>query len=66
MIFIHKSVIEVSEEGTEASAATGAELMLFSSLSLDSIDFKVNRPFIYFVRNKNTGIILFMGLINQL
>jgi serpin B len=64
--FIHKSVIDVNEEGTEAAAASGADVALFSSLPIDPIEFRVNRPFVYFIRDNRNGVIIFMGIITNL
>ncbi len=64
--FIHKSVIDVNEEGTEAAAASGADVALFSSLPIDPIEFRVNRPFVYFIRDKRNGVLIFMGIVTNL
>ncbi|XP_059852110.1 serpin E3 [Delphinus delphis] len=49
---IHKAKIEVSEEGTKASAATALLLLKRSRIPI----FKADRPFIFFLREPNTGI----------
>ncbi len=54
----HKAFISVDEAGTEAAAATGVVSGPTSVPPLAEI--KINRPFIYFIRD-NTGTILFMG-----
>uniref|UniRef100_A0A8D2EUP6 Serpin domain-containing protein n=1 Tax=Theropithecus gelada TaxID=9565 RepID=A0A8D2EUP6_THEGE len=49
---IHKAKIEVLEEGTKASGATALLLLKRSRIPT----FKADRPFIYFLREPNTGI----------
>lgn len=57
---IHQAVIEVTEEGSEAAAATSIHMELTSSLQ-DSISFMADHPFLFFIQHKQTGVILFMG-----
>lgn len=58
----HKAFIAVDEMGTEAAAATGV-IMTSPSINDDMVIFVVNRPFIFVIRDKVTGTILFMGRI---
>lgn len=58
---IHKAFIEVNESGTEAAAATAVIMVLKSALEEESIRFNANHPFIYFIMDKTTGGIIFMG-----
>jgi len=60
---IHKTFLEVGEEGTEAAAAT-AVIMTKTSIAPekdDPIEFKADRPFIYIIRDNLTEAILFIG-----
>ena len=57
---IHKAVLDVSEEGTEAAAATAVIMKRSASLQTNFI---ANRPFIVIIKDKTTGNILFMGTI---
>ena len=60
---IHKTFLEVGEEGTEAAAAT-ALIMTKTSLAPDTediVEFKADRPFIYIIRDNLTGTIIFIG-----
>lgn len=57
---IHKAVIEVNEEGTEAAAVTGVEVSL-TSLPPEKLMLTINRPFLFFIREKHSGSILFAG-----
>lgn len=56
---IHKAFVEVNEEGTEAAAATAVVIRL--TAIPDEIVFKANHPFIFIIKDKETGCILFMG-----
>ncbi len=59
---IHKTFIEVDENGTEAAAAT-VILIAKSSLPMpeEIKEFKANKPFTYFIRDEVSGEILFLG-----
>lgn len=63
----HVSKLEVDELGSRAAAVTGFSLLATSAPTTEiSIDFIVNQPFIFFIQDKETGIILFMGQVNNL
>lgn len=60
---LQKAKIEVSEEGTKAAAVTAA-IMTMTSLSHQEprrVQFHADRPFVYFISERNTGAIFFMG-----
>jgi len=59
----HKAFVEVTEEGTEAAAAT-AVVIVRKSVSIP-IEFKANRPFMFLIRENSTGSILFMGRVTN-
>lgn len=60
---IHKTFIEVAEEGTEAAAATAVIMMRTSMPAPDDgmVVFRAERPFIYLIKDNATGAILFIG-----
>jgi len=61
----HKSFIEVDEEGTEAAAAASVEIT-YKSVSDDTEDItvmRVDHPFIFAIRERASGTILFIGKI---
>lgn len=60
---IHDTYVEVTEEGTEAAAVTIVEFATTSvgPQPLPTPIFKVNRPFIFVIREQSTGVILFIG-----
>ncbi len=61
----HKAFISVDEHGTEAAAATaigvGATGMPVATASMT-----VDHPFLFFIRERQTGLILFMGKVVSL
>lgn len=58
---IHKSFVEVNEEGTEAAAATGG-IAVFAML-LPEEEFTVDHPFLFFIRHNPTANVLFLGRV---
>ena len=59
---IHKTFVQVDEEGTEAAAVTSVGVEVGSN---ESPFFIVDRPFIFAIREKSTGVILFVGEIGE-
>ncbi len=57
----HKTFVKVNEEGTEAAAVTSVEITLTSTGS--SITMRINRPFVFAIRENHSGTILFIGKI---
>lgn len=57
---IHKAFVEVNEEGTEAAAAT-ALIMTRMMMPLPPFEFKADHPFLFLIRENESGTILFMG-----
>ena len=61
--FVKQEVaIEVNEEGSEAAAATGMGMMM-RSMPLPPEQFTVDHPFLFYIRDKLTGMLLFQGRI---
>jgi serpin B len=61
---IHQTFIDVQEEGTEAAAATIVEISLTSAGGGSSpISFKADKPFLYFIKENSTGVIVFIGKV---
>ena len=64
---IHQANITVDEDGTEAAAAT-AVVMETTAAQADPpqpIDFVVDRPFVFAIRDNTTSAILFLGHIGD-
>jgi serine protease inhibitor len=57
---IHKAFIDVNEEGSEAAAAT-AGVMSLLSVGPPLPAFRADHPFVFLMRDKRTGSILFLG-----
>jgi serine protease inhibitor len=55
----HKAFVDVNEEGTEAAAATSVGM---APTSIPT-SFVVDRPFVFVIREKLSGTILFMGKV---
>ncbi len=60
----HKTFVEVNEEGTEAAAVTAVEIV-YTSYPGSILTFYADRPFIYLIREKSTGAILFIGRMDD-
>ena len=59
---LHKAFVAVDEEGTEAAAAT-AVIMETTSAPMFDVSLTIDRPFIFLIRDKVTGQILFIGRV---
>ena len=60
-----KTFVEVNEEGTEAAAVTSIEIMATAFGPEMQIPFFVDRPFLYLIKEKSTGAILFIGRMDE-
>lgn len=62
----HKTFMQVNEEGTEAAAVTSVEVVVTSIREPeDMFEMIVDRPFACAVADKESGMILFMGMVNE-
>jgi serpin B len=57
---LHKTFVQVDEEGTEAAAVT---VVGIGVTSIGPVIMHVNRPFLFVIHEHNTGSILFMGKV---
>lgn len=63
---LHKAYVEVNEEGTEAAAATGVVMTTKAVIvAPKTVDFKVDHPFLFFIRDDASGTVLFTGRIED-
>ena len=69
----HKAKIEFSNDGIKAAAATkgggagstGAGFNYLYEVPVENIDITFDKPFIYLIRDKNTGEVWFMGSVYE-
>lgn len=59
----HKGFIEVDESGTEAAAATAVVMGRAGGVPAKPVAVAFDRPFLFFIRDTETGAILFMGRV---
>lgn len=59
---IHKAFVDVSEEGTEAAAAT-AVVMRLTAAPVPAPEFRADHPFLFMIRHNPSGSILFLGRV---
>jgi serpin B len=59
---IHKAFVAVDEEGTEAAAAT-AVVMVEGAMPAEPLEVRVDRPFLFLIRDIQTGTVLFLGRV---
>jgi len=61
---VHKAFVDVNEEGTEASAATGVVVAPGAAPPDEGIPvFRADHPFVFLILDNDTGNILFMGRV---
>jgi serpin B len=60
-----KTFVEVNEAGTEAAAVTVIQMDYTSTGSSGPTSFFANRPFLYLIKEKSTGVILFIGRMDE-
>ncbi|XP_047622953.1 serpin B3-like [Phacochoerus africanus] len=60
---VHKSFVEVTEEGTEAAAATG--VVNGKTSAPFNNHFHCDHPFLFFIRHNKTNSILFCGRVSS-
>ena len=59
------NVFQINEKGTEAASVTKVEIG-FTSPEGEPVDFTVNRPFLFFVKEKATNTILYAGKVSSI
>ncbi len=59
---VHKAFVSVDEAGTEAAAAS-AVIMDLKAAPGEPVEVTINHPFIYLIRDIQTGTILFIGRV---
>jgi serpin B len=59
---IHQAFVDVDESGTEAAAATAVVMRLTATPEMP-ITVKVDRPFIFLIRDLKTDAVIFIGRV---
>jgi serpin B len=58
---LHRSIIDVSEKGTEAASSTAVISTRSTKIAKEPVEFKANRPFYFIIKQNPGNLILFMG-----
>ncbi|MEN3185262.1 MAG: serpin family protein [Atribacterota bacterium] len=59
----HKSVLEITEEGTEAAAATSVTIILTAAPPEEPFVMRLDHPFLLCIRDERNGLFLFVGVV---
>jgi len=63
---VHKAFVDVNEEGTEAAAATAVMVRVTSVMPMEPPPlFRADHPFLFMIREHETGAILFQGRLSK-
>jgi len=60
---VHKTFVDVNEEGTEAAGATAVVMYAGSAPPRKEVEFRADHPFVFLVRDNRSGSILFLGRV---
>jgi len=58
---LHRALVDVNEQGTEAGACTAKVVGLQYGMRPKEMEFHADHPFLFFIQHKPTGSILFLG-----
>jgi serpin B len=63
----HKAFVKLDEKGTEAAAATSVVMAMRTAMRPlgEPKDFRADHPFLFFLRDTASGMILFMGRVSD-
>lgn len=63
---LHKARVEVEESGTKAAAASAVVMMATAAPDPETPEvFRADHPFLYLIRDRSSGAILFLGRLNK-
>lgn len=64
---VHKAFVKIDEKGTEAAAATAVIAIAATGIAIEAPPFEVkaDRPFLFLIRDKTTGLVLFLGRVTD-
>jgi len=61
----HKAFVKVDEQGTEAAAATAVAAPTGGAPPPPAAEFKADHPFLFFIVDSSSGLVLFMGRVSD-
>lgn len=56
-----KTFVDFNEQGTEAAAVTAIGMLETTAIPIDPKEFRADRPFLFAIRERATGLVLFLG-----
>jgi serpin B len=59
----HKAFVKADEKGTEAAAASAVVMSRAGGPPPKPVEFTADHPFLFFIRDHQTGLVLFMGRV---
>ncbi len=63
---LHKTFVEVNEEGTEAAAVTAVKMVATAMpMEVERFTMVCDRPFVYAIHDETTGSVLFIGALME-
>lgn len=62
---VHKAYVDVSEEGTEAAAATSGTVTMVAMAPSPHVVFRADHPFLFLIRDTRSALILFAGRLTH-
>jgi len=63
---VHKAFVDVSEQGTEAAAATGIAVHATAMrMPEPAVVFRADHPFLFLIRDTGSGVVLFLGRLTN-
>jgi serine protease inhibitor len=62
---VHKAFVDVTEEGTEAAAATGVAMRPMAIRREKPVEFRADHPFIFLIRDTHSRSVLFLGRLTE-
>jgi len=64
---LHKTFVQIDEEGTEAAAVTAVIMMTTESCEpmLENLTLRIDRPFVFAIYHRPSGAIIFAGKIEN-
>jgi serpin B len=63
---LHKTFVDVNEDGTEAAAATAVVMLAGAAMPREKpVEVRVDRPFLFAIQHRPSGACLFLGRVTN-